>query len=156
MEPLIRRYAPSDAAATAAVFQDAIRMTASNYYSPAQIDAWATSHIDLEQWNRRRSAAWTVVAEVDGQVVGFSDLMTDGELDMLFVHPTLSGRGVARALVTTVLDEARRRGLARVTTHASRAARAAFERMGFHVVADNPHNLVRGVVVPNFVMAIDL
>ncbi len=116
MTLLIRRYEPSDAAATANVYQQAIRTTAAAHYDPAQINAWAGNDIDLQRWNMRRLAAWTVVAEVDGAIVGFSDLTPDGELDMLFVHPDAGGQGVARALVTSVLDEGRRRGLTTITT----------------------------------------
>ena len=75
---------------------------------------------------------------------------------MLFVHPDASRRGVARALVTAVLNEARRRGLNRVTTRASRAARPAFQRFGFVVDRENLDNTVRGVTVPNVDMHIDL
>ena len=55
-----------------------------------------------------------------------------------------------------VLGEARRRGLTRVVTHASRTARPAFERLGFVVDRENPDNTTRGVRVPNFDMHLDL
>lgn len=88
--------------------------------------------------------------------MGFSDLVDGGLLDMLFVHPDAGGRGVARALVTAVLDHAREVGLTRIVTHASRAARPAFERFGFVLDEENPQNVVRGVCVPNYDMHIDL
>ena len=87
-------------------------------------------------------------------MVGFSDLTDDGVLDMLFVHPDAGGQGVARMLVEAVLGEARRRGLARVSTHASRTARPAFERLGFVVDRENVDNTTRGVWVPNFDMQV--
>jgi len=96
------------------------------------------------------------VAEVDGHVVGFSDLTEGGEVDMLFVHPDAGGRGVVQALLTRVLAEARRRGVDRVTTRASRVARPVFERLGFTVAEANDANMIRGVVVPNYVMVVDL
>ena len=83
-------------------------------------------------------------------------LTDDGVLDMLFVHPDAGGQGVARMLVEAVLGEARRRGLARVSTHASRTARPAFERLGFVVDRENVDNTTRGVRVPNFDMHLDL
>lgn len=64
----------------------------------------------------RRTAAWTVVAEADGKVVGFSDLTSDGVLDMLFVHPDFGNHGVGRQLVESVLTGARQRGLSAVAT----------------------------------------
>ncbi|MGL5406271.1 MAG: GNAT family N-acetyltransferase [Propionibacteriaceae bacterium] len=153
---ITRSYRPDDARATAEVYQTAIRTTAAHHYGHDQIEAWAGTDIDLERWNCNRIASWTIVAEVDGQVRGFSDLTPDGELDMLFVHPETGGQGLARRLVTDVLAEARRRGLSVVTTRASRAARPVFEHLGFIVDAENPHNIVRETVVPNFDMHINL
>nr|WP_255371682.1 GNAT family N-acetyltransferase [Cellulosimicrobium sp. CUA-896] len=100
-------------------------------------------------WDERRHGADTLVAELDGIVVGFSDLRPDGLVDMLFVDPRAGGRGVARALLTAVQADARARGIVELRTLASRSARPVFERLGFTVVAERPDNTVRGVVVPN-------
>lgn len=152
----IRHYRPSDASATARTFQAAIKTTAARHYSPAQIEAWGGGDIDLDLWNQRREASWTIVAELDGVVMGFSDLTPDGELDMLFVHPDAGGRGIAHQLVSAVLDEGRQRGLRSISTRASRTARPTFEALGFVVNTENPHNMIRGVTVPNFDMHLDL
>lgn len=138
------------------MYQAAIRVTAAQHYDHDQVQAWAGTEIDLARWNHNRSAAWTVVAEQDGIIVGFADLTADGELDMLFVHPQAGGRGVARQLVAAILAEARRREFRSITTHASRAARPALERLGFVVDAENLENTVHAVAVPNFDMHIDL
>ncbi|MGW2162024.1 GNAT family N-acetyltransferase [Nonomuraea sp. NPDC001699] len=150
----IRAYrGPDDATATFDVFQAAIRQTASLVYGPRQVDAWAgPARTDLSDWDRRRQEASTLVAEVDDTVVGFTDLLPDGLVDMLFVHPRSGGRGVARALLTAIMREARARGLTELRTLASRSAQPAFERLGFTVVAHRPDNTVRGVVVPNVEM----
>ncbi|WP_432948682.1 GNAT family N-acetyltransferase [Kribbella sp. CA-253562] len=117
-----------------------------------QIAAWAPESVDLVEWNERRSAAYTFVAVVDGRVVGFSDVTDDGLLDMLFVHSDAGGRGVARALVETVVAKARELGLSELHTHASRTARPAFERFGFEVERLNDQNWIRGQYVPNYDM----
>ena len=75
---------------------------------------------------------------------------------MLFVYPEDGRGGVARALVTTVLRHTSQLGLPRDETHAGRAARPAFERLGFVVDAENSTNMVRGVHVPNLNMHIEL
>lgn len=157
-ETVLRPYrSPDDAAATLATFRTAVRVTAAELYTPEQIAAWlGPDDVDLAAWDARRRAAWTVVAEVDGRVVGFSDLLPDGLVDMLFVHPDVGGRGVARALLTAVEDEARARGLTGLRTHASRRARPVFERLGWVVTVDRRDNTARGVVVPNYEMRRDL
>lgn len=93
---------------------------------------------------------------MDGRLIGFCDLTEDAVLDMLFVHLSAGGRGIARILVDAVLTEARRRRLSRVDTHASRAARPAFERLGFSVDRARSGNIIRGVQIPNYDMHVDL
>ncbi|MBB1511025.1 GNAT family N-acetyltransferase [Tessaracoccus sp. MC1627] len=156
MPVTLRPYRDLDAEPTWQVFHAAVRVTARGDYTPEQLEAWSPDEVDLEVWGRRRAQAWTLVAVEGDRVVGFSDLTDDGVLDMLFVHPDAGGQGVARLLVTAVLVEARRRGLARVVTHASRTARPAFERFGFVVERENTDNWTRGVRVPNFDMHADL
>ncbi|MFC8921978.1 GNAT family N-acetyltransferase [Cellulosimicrobium sp. NPDC057127] len=150
-EPEIRPYrSPDDAAATYVVARTAIARTAATAYDPDQIAAWlGPARLDLTGWDERRHGASTLVAELDGIVVGFADLRSDGLVDMLFVDPRAGGRGVARALLTVILHDAEARGIAELRTYASRSARPVFERLGFTVVADRPDNTVRGVVVPN-------
>ncbi len=152
----VRAYTPGDAVATAEVFRAAVTTTAATRYSPEQIAAWVGGVTDPGAWARDRSAAWTAVAESAGRVIGFADLTEDAVLDMLFVHPSAARRGVGRRLVETVLAEARRRGLHRVDTRASHVARTTFERTGFVVDREDDRNTVRGVVVPNVAMHVDL
>ena len=155
---VVRRYrSPDDAAATAATFRAAVTRTASADYDPEQVAAWAgPADVDLAAWDARRAATHTVVAVTQGRVVGFTDLLDDGLVDMLFVHPDAGGHGMARLLVEEVRQEARRRGLVRLHTHASRTAQPVLAHLGFRVVAERPDNRVRGVVVPNAEMACDL
>jgi len=149
--PELRAYrSPDDVEATFGVFQAAVRQTAAAVYGPDQVEAWAgPASPDLSSWDARRRRASTLVAVVDEQVVGFTDLLPDGLVDMLFVHPRAGGHGVARALLTAVKVEARARDMTELRTLASRSAQPVFERLGFVLVADRPDNSVRGVIVPN-------
>ena len=153
---LIRRYEPRDALDTWRVFTAAVRGTAVRDYSEAAVAAWAPDDVDEERWAARRAAAHTFVACDGERVVGFSDLAHDGLLDMLFVHPDHSRRGVARDLVAAVLRQARVLGVTRVDTQASLTARPVFERLGFVVDRFNAENWVRGHNLPNYDMHIDL
>ena len=156
MTTTVRAYEAGDAEATWDTFRHAVRDTAVRDYSPEQVAAWAPDTVDLAAWNERRLRADTFVAVIDERVVGFSDVLPDGLLDMLFVHPDAGGRGVARALVDAVIGRARELGLRRLHTHASRTARPAFERFGFVVDRENPENWIGGQNLPNYDLHLDL
>ncbi|WP_320672324.1 GNAT family N-acetyltransferase [Patulibacter defluvii] len=153
--PRVRAYDRADAAATLAVFRDAISGTASAHYTPAQIAAWLGPGIDPDAWHARRAAVDTLVAEADGQVVGFTDLDDRGHIDMLFVAPRAGRSGVATALLEEVLRRVAERGLTRLTVEASLSARPFFLRHGFAVLAEQ--QVARGGErLVNFRMARDL
>jgi putative acetyltransferase len=130
---VIRPYQPGDAQATFRTFVQAVRETASTHYSAEQRAAWAPDDLDPAAWADRRTNARTVVAVLDGGVVGFSDLDESGYVDMLFVHPSAGRRGVGAALLEAILNQAQQEGLTRLTTNASKTARPVFERAGFEV-----------------------
>lgn len=148
----IRHYRPADADALLALFRRAVRANAPRYYSRAQVEAWAPDGIDHGGWMERRESRPTFVAEIDGTIAGFTDLMDDGQIDMLFVEPRFQGRGVAVALIRRVEAEAHDRALERLTVDASLAARPVFGRCGFTVVMMRAVP-VRGEVLTNFRMA---
>ncbi|MCW2139676.1 Acetyltransferase, GNAT family [Actinoplanes cyaneus] len=150
---VIRRYEAGDAGDTWRVFRAAVHGTASRDYTAEQIEAWAPPSVDEARWQERRSASRTYVACWDGAVVGFGDFTGDGVLDMLFVHPDVGGRGVARALVTRILREAAADGHQGLRVHASRTAKPAFERFGFAVDATRLAE-IRGQQLQNFDMSI--
>ncbi|KZE94777.1 putative N-acetyltransferase YafP [Agromyces sp. NDB4Y10] len=148
----LRPYGPADAAPTLEVFRRAVRLTAAADYGPEQVAAWAPDDLDPAAWAVRRAERNTVVAEVDGRVVGFTDVDATGYLDMMYVDPAVGGRGVGRALLAWALEEASRAGAEVVRTHASITARPFFEAHGFRVDAVR-HPVRNGVVFENFAMS---
>ena len=155
---VIRPYRKDDdARGTHAAYRSAIIRTASADYEPVQISAWAGAEtINLQQWDTSRLAAHTFVAVTEERIAGFADFLDEGLLDMLFVHPDFSRRGIARLLISEVRREAAQAGLSTLRTYASRTARPAFEQFGFWVVAPRPDNVVGGQTVSNYEMQCDL
>ena len=135
----LRAYRPEDAQVTLAIFQGAVLTGAAEAYSLAERQAWAGRALDLERWNTRRLACMTWVAEVRGKVVGFCGLAvtseTDGVVDMLYVHPDHTRRGVGTALLQEVERTARELALKRLSSDVSLIARATYERQSFEVMA---------------------
>lgn len=132
----VRDYTEADAAATLKVFRDAVRVTGSLRYTTEQIAAWSgPPEDDLPGWHAARAVTATIVAMVDHQVVGFSDVDAKGYIDMLFVSPEFGRRGVASRLVDEVEERARAAGLGALTVSASLLLRPLLERRGFVVEA---------------------
>jgi len=76
----------------------------------------------------------TRAAAIDGNVVGFASVANAPgwlELEDLFVDPAFMRRGVGRALISDVADQARRRGISRVEVDANDHALRFYEEVGF-------------------------
>jgi putative acetyltransferase len=149
---VVRDYASGDATTTLDIFLDAVTVTASVDYSPEQIAAWAgPQDREIGAWDGARAECGTVVAILDGDIAGFSDVNADGYVHMLFVAPRFGRRGVASALVAAVEQRARRLGATSLSTNASITARPFFEQHGFVVVAEQ-RRITRGVSMTNYRM----
>jgi GNAT superfamily N-acetyltransferase len=149
---VVRDYVSGDAATTLDIFLDAVTVTASVDYSPEQIAAWAgPQDREIGAWDSARAECGTVVAILDGDIAGFSDVNADGYIHMLFVAPRFGRRGVASALVAAVEQRARRLGATSLSTNASITARPFFEQHGFVVVAEQ-RPITRGVSMTNYRM----
>ena len=131
-----RPYESTDLPGVIATYTASIRSLAAPYYSPEQIAAWAPATPDAAQWEERLGHLHTIVAETDGILAGFASYTHDGYLDFLFTHPAFARRGVATELYQRIESILRARGLPRVTTHASLAARPFFDRQGFQLDAE--------------------
>lgn len=149
----VRPYQPADAAPTLAVFLSAVTITASADYSPQQIAAWARAdEREVPAWDQSMSARNSFVAVVDGEIAGFSDVSSDGYIDMLFVSPQHSRQGVASALLDFIEVIARERACPSLSANVSVTARPLFENQGFCVETEQ-HPVLNGVQLNNFRMA---
>jgi len=135
-----------------------VRITASANYTSQQIQAWAHVGRDASAdtaWAAARAAAQTIVAVADTRIVGFSEFVDGTVLDMLYVDPDVSRRGVGSALIAQIVSLARDDGASAVETYASLTARPLFERHGF-VVIEQRTPVVRQVAMTNFKMRLVL
>ena len=148
---LIRPYVRNDAEAIVTLFYETVRTVCAADYTPEQLRAWAPEVPDPAAWHKRMAKRHTLVAEENGEIIGFAELDQGGQLDMLFCRADVLGRGVGRRLYGKIEERAREAGLMRIVTETSITARPFFERRGFHVVKQNC--VVRdGVELTNFTM----
>ncbi|MDD6967775.1 MAG: GNAT family N-acetyltransferase [Firmicutes bacterium] len=144
----LRDYCKTDCTELARLFYDTVHTVNAKDYSREQLDAWATGEVNLEAWNKSFQAHNTVVAEMDGQIVGFGDMDETGYLDRLYVHKDYQRRGVATAICDALEQNTK---AAEFSTHASITARPFFEKRGYTVVKVQQVER-RGILLTNFVM----
>ena len=146
----LQRYQSGEAAALAELFYQTVHAVCTEDYTPAQLDAWADGRVNIAAWDRSFLRHHTLVARMDGEIVGFADL--DGRyLDRLYVHKEHQRQGVATALAQALEGQAAAQGQVRMTTHASITARPFFEKRGYRVIKEQQVER-KGVLLTNFVM----
>ncbi|PAR17956.1 GNAT family N-acetyltransferase, partial [Vibrio metoecus] len=104
-----------------------------------------------EIWQRKMNSLSPFVAEIDGKIVGYSDLQENGLIDHFFCHHEHQGRGVGRQLMEHVLRMGKLQGITRFYSEVSITARPFYERFGFKVIQEQIIE-VRGQKLCNFVM----
>ena len=147
----LRTYRPDDAPALLTLYRDTIRRVNSRDYTPEQIRAWASDDIDPQNSADRFAGRFVAVADEAGRAVGFADLESSGHIDRVYVSADHQGRGVGRLLLSAVVAQAQRLGIARLFTEASITARPFFESQGFVVLTPQVVTL-RGVEFVNYRM----
>jgi putative acetyltransferase len=127
----LRPFLPADVPLLAEIFRASIEQLTADDYSEAQQEAWASAADDEAQFGARLANALTLLATLDGSPVGFASLANGDQIDMLYVHPVVAGRGVGTLLCDALEKLAQARGVKRLTTDASDTARPFFERRAY-------------------------
>jgi putative acetyltransferase len=127
----LRPFLLADAQRCLEIFHDSIEEIASEDYDADQREAWRARASDPTGFASRLTDALTLVATLDRVVAGFASLKGAEVLDMLYVDPAFSRRGVGDALIDALVRLAQARGALRVTSDVNDTARSLFERHGF-------------------------
>ena len=138
----IRPYKSSDVNQIAQLFYDTVHAIGARDYSQAHLRAWAPANADAEIWNARLSTNISYVVDsfdqdqdrAGGIILGFGDMSPEGSLEHLYVHKDYQGKGIAKLITQTLLQDAEKLGLHEVTTVASITAKPFFEKLGFEVI----------------------
>jgi putative acetyltransferase len=150
----IREYQGSDINHVVSLFYETVHSVNAVDYSIEQLNAWAPINeigAKMESWNKSFSNNVTYVAEIDGKIVGFSDMTHNGYLDKLYTHKDFQGQGIATALVNKLESVARKISLSEIYTEASVTAKPFFEHRGYQIIRSQ--NVERkGITLTNFQM----
>lgn len=138
----LRPFLPADAPLLEVIFRAAIEELTTDDYGPAQQAAWASAADEEEAFAKRLADQLTLIGTLEGSPVGFVSLKGADEIDMLYVHPAVTGQGVATMLLDAVEKLAASRGTKKLIVDASDTARALFEKRGY--VGQRRNTVIRG------------
>lgn len=151
MAMIIRNYRDSDAPLLWQLYFNTVRKVNSQHYSPEQVAAWAPRHFDPQLWQARMAALEPFVGEIDGVIVGYTDLQSDGLIDHFFCHHAYQGCGVGSALMSHIFKVGKACHITRYYSNVSITARGFYELMGFEVVQAQKVQ-IRGQTLDNYLM----
>ncbi|MGI6543124.1 MAG: GNAT family N-acetyltransferase [Limnochordia bacterium] len=153
---LIRHYREDDSVAiariTAAAWPEvSIAAMREQRYGVLGNTPWAEQKAHAILARFRAHPEWTVIAEIDGQVVGYASytIALQGDLGVVgdnAVDPEWQGRGIGAALIRTVIQRLIDAGVRALEVSAfshNAAARRVYERCGFKEMAVSVHYTLR-------------
>jgi putative acetyltransferase len=130
-KPALRPFLAEDTPVLAAIFAASVEELTGDDYSEAQQQAWASVADGEEQFGKRLAGQLTLVATLQKSPVGFAALKGADQIDMLYVHPSAAGQGVASMLVEALEKLAGGRGAKSLTVDASDNAQDFFAKRGY-------------------------
>jgi putative acetyltransferase len=136
-KPALRPFLREDTPVLAAIFAAAIEELTGDDYSEVQQEAWASVADDEEQFGKRLASQLTLIATLQNSPVGFASLKGADHIDMLYVHPSAAGQGVASMLCEALEKLACGRGAKNLTVDASDNAAEFFLKRGYVAMQRN-------------------
>jgi putative acetyltransferase len=130
-QPALRPYLASDTPILAAIFAAAVEELTGDDYSEAQQGAWAAVADDEAAFGKKLASELTLIATLQNAPVGFVSLKGKDHIDMLYVHPSVAGQGVATTLCDALEKLAGSRGAKSLTVDASDTAQEFFRKRGY-------------------------
>jgi putative acetyltransferase len=130
-KPALRPFLAEDTAVLAAIFAASIEELTGDDYNEAQQEAWASVADEEDQFGKRLASELTLVATLQNSPVGFAALKGADHIDMLYVHPSAVGQGVASMLCDALEKLAGGRGAKSLTVDASDNAQEFFLKRGY-------------------------
>ena len=136
-EVALRPMLPEDVPVVASIFVAAVEQLTGDDYSEEQQQAWASVAEDEAAFGKRLASQLTLVASLWNQVVGFVSLKGTDRIDLLYVHPSAVGQGVAATLCDALEKLAGGRGAKTLTADVSDNAQEFFSRRGYQPIQRN-------------------
>ncbi len=144
----VREYRLSDCKRITELFYDTVHKVNIKDYTEEQIEAWAGTIPNAEDWDRSFQEHITGVAVKCGEIVGFGDIDKFGYIDRLYVDSLHQNEGVGKKLCDWLENKI---DVRKYTVFASITAKGFFEKRGYKVVKENYVNRC-GIILKNYFM----
>ena len=148
----IRQATIADIDTIAQLYYDTIIAINSKDYTNEQIEAWASTHTNLDGWARRMDEQYFYIAILDKIIVGFASMDKSGYFDLLYIHKDHQRKGIATALAAKIEEIAKETELPEITVQSSITAKPFFERIGYKIYGEK-QKTVHNVPFTNALMA---
>lgn len=151
---IIKEVHKSQAKQIAKLYYETVNHINIRDYSESQIKAWAAAPESEEYWLSRWENCLVLVAmseEDQKTILGFVEFRPHGEIDCFYVSHLAQRRGVGRAMLERVFQEARKLPITELWADVSLTARPFFEWMGFFIEKEQIRNY-RGENFKQFLM----
>jgi L-amino acid N-acyltransferase YncA len=147
----IRRFNEADTPSLIELFRNTVHTVCKGTYSREQLDVWAPEHIDEKIWTTRFEKSFTVIAEKNGDIVGFANLEDHGYIDMFYVSASHQNEGVGKLIYQALESEALKQKIQSLLSDVSLTAQNFFNARGFTVEKEYL-KVVANVTFPNAIM----
>jgi putative acetyltransferase len=127
----LRPFLPTDTEMLREIFAASIEELTAEDYDENQRAAWASRAEDAAAFGALLAGMLTLVAHVDGEIVGFAALKDGKVLEMLYVHPYHAGEGIGGQLADALERIAAARAASALTVDASETSVEFFEGRGY-------------------------
>ena len=115
----------------AQIFVAAIQELTGDDYTEAQRQAWAVAAEDEDAFGKKLAGELTLIATLQNSPVGFASLKGADHIEMLYVHPSVAGQGIAAMLIDALEKLAGARGAKALSVDASDTATEFFKKRGY-------------------------
>ena len=135
----IRAFEEADAAALRRLIAETIDASYAPVYPPRALDFFKAFHAE-EIILERAQRGTVLVAEADGDLIATGSLL-DGEIFAVFVHPDRQGRGLGKALMARLEEDARAAGVTESLLSVSLPSKRFYEGLGYEIVEERSRDL---------------
>ncbi|WP_162526996.1 GNAT family N-acetyltransferase [Yersinia canariae] len=143
----VRLASPDEAEQLWLVRNRAIRHGCRDVYDEKTLIAWTPAQMPEGYSRAVANNPFFVIDDPESQravATGFLDL-SSGSVEAIFTLPEFEGRGMASLILAAIKQEAKRRGLAKLTLASTPNALAFYEKNGFTLLGESlyPSQLAR-------------